>query len=144
MIIREISINEKFEYTRHDFHHEPKKTKGTLLSFVYDVPYFGACGVFPPLHIANKTFISGGGDGGMGPGASWQPFQLSKKTYEMLLDLILKTNPITLNNRSRYFHIKFIEDKSFDFIKDQFEWVEATCNKHRDWYHEQNSKIKDV
>lgn len=142
--LHEMGVNEEFEYSRHDFHHEPKIVKGTLLSFVYDIPYFGACGVFPPLRIANKIFKSGGGDGGMGPGASWKPFRLNKKTYEMLFETILKTDPITLSNRSRYYHIKFIEDKSFDHIKEQFEWQKTTCDKHRDWYHEQNANIKSI
>jgi len=32
---------------------------GTLLTFVYDIPYFDACGEFPPLRIANQILLSG-------------------------------------------------------------------------------------
>ena len=42
------------DYARHELHHPSKDMNGDLLSLVYDLPYFGACGVFPPLHIANQ------------------------------------------------------------------------------------------
>jgi hypothetical protein len=140
MDYREIGIDESFEYFRHEFHYEPEKVEGNLLSFVYDVPYFGACGVFPPLHIANQWFISGGADGGMSPGATWEPFQLKKKTFSELLDLVKKTDPKTLKDKARYISIKFIRDKSFDPITDQFEWLEAVCNKHRERFHAEMAK----
>jgi hypothetical protein len=35
-----------------------KVRKGTLLMLVYDIPYFPACGVFPPLHILNQVFFT--------------------------------------------------------------------------------------
>lgn len=144
MYDKEITIDEELSYVRHEFHYEPEPARGNLLSLVYDIPYFGACGVFPPFHIANQTFASGGGDGGMSPGASWEPFQLTKDTYGKLVNLVKNTPPQTLKGKSRYYHIQFIEDSSFDKIQELFEWQEAVCNKHREWYHEQNRKIQDI
>ena len=137
----EIGIQEEFGYSRHEFHHEPEKVRGTLLSFVYDVSYFGACGVFPPRHIVGQIFASGGGDGGMSPGASWQPFRISGDTYQQLLELVRVTDPATLKKQSRYYHIRFIEDHAFDSIQDRIEWAMAVCEKHRDWYHAQQARI---
>ncbi len=31
-------------YVRHEFHGEPEEQVHSLLAFVYDIPYFGACG----------------------------------------------------------------------------------------------------
>ena len=139
---RYVTADEEIEYYQHEPHYEPKMVKGGLLTLVYDIPYFGACGVFPPLHVANQTFVSGGGDGGMGPGASWKPFQLSETDYKNLIDLVRNTDPKTLQKISRFFHIKFIEDNSFDSIQDQFEWQDAVCNKHRERYREENAKLQ--
>ncbi len=63
-------------YKCYEFHEEPEPRGGSLLSFVYDIPYFGACGVFPPLHVVNQIFLRGGASGGMSPGASWEAFTL--------------------------------------------------------------------
>ncbi len=60
-------------YQREDLHAEPQVCEGSLLTFVYDIPYFDACGVFPPLHIINEIFSRGRAGGGMSPGAKWEP-----------------------------------------------------------------------
>lgn len=130
------------EYTRHEFHHPPEDVEGDLLTLVYDIPYFGACGVFPPLHVANQTFSSGGGDGGMSPGASWKPFSIDKEQYDVLLQEVLTTPLSTLEGKSRYNFIKFITDNSFDNYEDQFDWLEAVCVRHRERYHLENAKLQ--
>ncbi|HFE48545.1 MAG TPA: hypothetical protein ENJ21_04445 [Chromatiaceae bacterium] len=130
-----IGIHDRIEYTRHEFHAEPEAVTGTLLSFVYDIPYFGACGVFPPLPVVNQVFENGGGDGGMSPGASWHPFRIDEATYDALLAQVRETNPITLKDRSRYHAIKFVEDPDFDSITDLIEWSQAVCDKHRERFH---------
>ena len=140
--MREIGIDESFEYYRHEFRLEPELTKGNLLSFVYDVPYFGACGVFPPLHIANQIFMTGGGDGGMSPGASWKAFQLNETTHSKLLNLVKNTNPKSLKEKSRYIGVKYIEDQSFDHLHNHYVWLEAVCNKHRERFHAEIAKGK--
>src|SRR6516164_9115535 len=65
----------KVRYFRYDGpHHEPKVMENTLLAFVYDIPYFAACAVFPPFHLLNQILLCGGSDGGMSPGATWKSF----------------------------------------------------------------------
>ncbi len=139
--LRKVSFDDEVEYVRHEFHHEPQSWRGDLLSMVYDVPYFSGCGVFPPVHVINAIFASGGGDGGMSPGASWEPFTISPDTYLALADTVRTTDPSTLRGKSRYHHIKFVFDSEFDAIEDRFAWATAACDKYRDWYLAENAKL---
>ena len=68
------------KYVRHEFHGEPEPCTGTLLTFVHDVPYLSACGVFPPIHILNEIFSSGGGTGGMSPVPHGSPLRFRGKS----------------------------------------------------------------
>lgn len=134
------TIGDEISYLRHEPLPDVEKATGTLLSFVYDIPYFGACGVFPPLHVINQEFAAGGSNGGMSPGATWPPFVIDKQTYDELLLQVRKTDPNSLAGASRYTGIKFVEDNSFDSIEGWLEWYEAACTKHRDWFHRENAK----
>ena len=84
---------QKITYKRHEYLGRSKSEvrKGSLLVLFYDIPYFGACGIFPPLHILNQTLSSGGGDGGMSPGASWKPFTVSEEDYARLVEEVRST-----------------------------------------------------
>lgn len=130
--LMEVEIDQGISYLRHDPHDEPEKVDGTLLALVYDIPYFAACGVFPPLHVANQWFADGGGDGGMGPGASWEPFTISPETYTQLALQIEKTDPSTFHDSAEIFRMKFIFDTSFDHVQARFAWSKVVCDKHRD------------
>ncbi len=125
-------------YFRHELFYEPEEAAGDLFTLVYDIPYFGACGVFPPLHIVNQVFARGGGDGGMSPGASWQPFSLSEKQYEDLLWEILHRSPDELEGKARYWRIPFIVDSSFDGYREKTAWSKAVCEKYRERWLEAN------
>ena len=133
-------IDDDIRYTQHEFHHQPQQATGSLVVLVYDIPYFSGCGVFPPLHVINQIFASGGGDGGLSPGASWDPFQINSSTYSLLIDEIRELAPSDLAGRARYTQLKYIEDPSFDVSEDRCEWAEAACDKHRDWYIGQTAK----
>lgn len=126
-----LTVEDDIPYVRDGFHEELEAVTGTLLSFVYDIPYFGACGVFPPLHIINFFFASGTAGGGMSPGTSWTPFVINEITYAALVDQVLKTNPAQLEGKARFIAVQFIEDKSFDGIQDWFAWSQAACRKYR-------------
>jgi hypothetical protein len=95
-------------------HSEPLPMENDLLAFVYDIPYFGACGVFPPMHLLNQQLLRGGGSGGMSPGASWETFSLTPREYEDLVHAV-KTVPVeSLRDRARYAHVQFTFDPDFD------------------------------
>lgn len=136
----EVTIDQDIPYVLHDPHHDPLEARGSLLKLVYDIPYFGACGVFPPFHLANQWFAQGGGDGGMGPGASWEPFTISQETYAQLTMQVEKTDPGTFQDSSEVFRMKFIFDRSFDHIQDRFSWAKVVCDKHREDFFERQEK----
>jgi hypothetical protein len=124
------------KYKRHEFRHRPQHCTGTLLTFVYDVPYLDGCGVFPPLHVLNHLFASGGGDGGMSPGASWKPFSISPEEYENLVAEVLTTPVREIQPHARYARLTFTLDPEFDYIQDRMEWRREVCKKHRARWHE--------
>src|SRR5687767_13727051 len=78
----------RVRYVRHEFPGRTAKREDSLLVLVYDIPYFGACGVFPPLHLLNQLLLRGGSQGGMSPGATWQPFSLSEQEYQDLVEAV--------------------------------------------------------
>lgn len=123
------------KYERHEFRFEPESREAPLSSFVYDVPYFGACGIFPPEHIMNEILLTGGSQGGMSPGATWKPFKITKQDYKELLKTIKTLEPESLGDTARYKQIKFDVDHSFDKIRTWEPWVAAVCKKHRKTYH---------
>lgn len=125
----------KVTYQRHEFHGEPETREATLGVFVYDIPYFGACGIFPPFHIMKQMLKTGGSDGGMSPGATWEPFEISKSEYDALVETIRTLDPLTLGDDARYTWPRFEFDPSFDEIDSWEEWLFAVCEKHRDAYH---------
>jgi len=128
------------KYVRHEFHRDPEPYTGTLLTFVYDIPYFTACGVFPPLHIINGIFSSGGDTGGMSPGATWQPFTISEEEYKAVVTA-LKITPLSeIKPHARYAEIPMKFDAEFDHIHDRVPWMRAVCAKHRNSWHEEIKK----
>lgn len=131
------------EYFQHEPHCKPEKVTADLVSFLYDVPYLSACGVFPPIHILNEILSGGGGEGGMGPGASWDPFKLTQNEYNALWDIISKTSLSTISEKSRYMLVKYWRDPEFEDIKDRFEWMEKVCNKHNERFLKEQSKKSD-
>jgi hypothetical protein len=123
------------KYERTEFHGDDELIENELLAFVYDIPYFGACGIFPPIHIINSIFLSGGGDGGMSPGAIWSPFEITVEEYDELVEAVKKTPASHLSSKARNCDIQFEFDSEFDNITDRFEWLTEVCNKHRENFH---------
>jgi hypothetical protein len=129
-IMREVS------YTLHEYLQPRFRKRASLLTFVYDVPYLDACGIFPPFHILDIILQAGGDTGGMGPGATWRPFRLPQVEYEALVAAILKTPPQEIPNSPRYAWVQLKLDHDFDSILDRFDWMRAACDKHRSQWHE--------
>ena len=131
-------------YTRHEFQALPEDREAPLIVFIFDIPYFGACGVFPPFHLLNWRLSTGGGDGGMSPGASWVPFQLSQAEYDALLRTALEPDVEMLKRLSRYSWQRWSLDPEFDQHTDYFEWSEAVCRKHRAAYQVMIAKLNET
>jgi hypothetical protein len=127
------------DYKRHELHGNPVEKRAKISTFVYDIPYFGACGIFPPLHILNQIFETGGSEGGMSPGTTWDPFTITEEEYGRLVDIIARLDPKTLDDKARYTFIKFEFDADFDHLQDWDAWIRGVCKKHRDAYHSRRS-----
>jgi hypothetical protein len=131
-------------WKRHEYLHLPQRRKANLLWLAFDIPYFDACGIFPPFHIANQIFLSGGGDGGMSPGASWKPFSISEEEYTALVDAVMSAMPSAIARHARYAWIPKAIDHSFDQIQDRWKWFTAVCEKHRDSFHQKLKKLGQI
>lgn len=122
----------KLVYQRTEFDSKPETVENDLLTFVYDIPFFGACNnIFPPFHILNQIFLSGGGEGGIGPGAIWSPFHISKEEFDKLVTAILDQPLEKIKEKARYCEQRYGFAPEFDYIIDQLEWVKAVCRKYR-------------
>jgi hypothetical protein len=123
-------------YERYEFHTDENTVHtGTLLTFVYDIPYFAACGVFPPLHIANQIFSRGTAGGGMSQGTEWEPFTLSGGGHAALVEAVKQTPVSEIKPYARCAFLPMKFDNAFDDIAEWAAWVEAVCKKHREDWH---------
>jgi hypothetical protein len=129
------------QYLRHEFRYEPELRRAPLTAFIFDIPYMGACGIFPPMHLLNWKLSTGGGDGGMSPGASWTPFQLGEREYAQLLRNVLDPDVALIKELSRYSWQRWAVDPEFDHHTDYFEWMAEVCEKHRAAFHVAISKL---
>jgi hypothetical protein len=119
----------RIRYERREFPGNPEAMEDDLLSFVYDIPYFGACGIFPPFYLINRTFGSGGSDGGMSPGAIWSPFEITGEEYGELVKAVAMVRPGKLINRTRCGKIQFQFDSECDNIAEYHERVKQVAKK---------------
>ena len=132
------------KYAREEFHGEDEACEGTLLTFVYDIPYFSACGVFPPLHIVNEVFASGRSGGGMSPGASWEPFTISEEEYHALVKAVREAPVSELKPYARYADLQMKFDHEFDSIGDRMAWMKTVCDKHRDGWQAELDRLNII
>ncbi|MCQ3932668.1 MAG: hypothetical protein DPW16_19640 [Chloroflexi bacterium] len=96
-----------------------------LAEFILDVPYLLSthAGVIPPLHCLNEFLKTGGHNGGMGPGATWKPFQIDEVEYGELVDVLTKMNFESIREKHPYFRFNaaFVDEDLQD------------CKSHADW-----------
>jgi hypothetical protein len=145
----------RVRYVRYDgMLHPAKPVENSLLAFVYDAADFEACGVFTPFHLFNQQSMRGGGSGGMGPGAKWEPFAISSAEYRDLADAIRIVPPERLRERARFAWVQYVFDPEFDGEPESYpfypgyespaafsllppdvvpyvKWMCAVCAKHR-------------
>ena len=88
----------------------------TTPMFVYALSVFG---VIPPLHVINEIMLLGEHDAGMGGGAEWKPFEITKDEYEELVENLV-TNP----------EHKIIEDRELWEKPNYKKWNGALLSKH--------------
>lgn len=131
-------------YLRHEYTWpRPERRHAQLIVPVYDIPYFGACGIFPPLQVCNQIFAHGGSQGGMSPGTAWKPSGIDACEYAELAEAVRTLEPRTLADKARYAHVAFAFDSGFDHIADHLEGVHAVCEKHREAFHRRLRDLAD-
>ena len=111
--------------------HDPEPFENSLLAFVYDIPYFGACGVFPPFRLLNQFLLRGGSQGGMSPGTTWEPFELSLEEYADLVEAVRSVPVESLCGRAQCAQLAFTFDPEFDGAAETYP-VRAESKK---WHH---------
>jgi hypothetical protein len=131
--------------------------ENSLLAFVYDYHVsVDACGVFPPFHLLNQVLLRGGDGGGMGPGAKWEPFSLSRGEYDLLVEAIRTVAPGAIEGMTDPVPLPFSFDPEFDGppetypvraevkrwhrhippdFKEYVDWMGAVCARHRGRWH---------
>ncbi len=144
----ELSMNTEQErlisYTRHDFREPDRNVIAPLHIFVYDVPYLDGCGIFPPFNVLNAILRSGGDSGGMGPGTTWQPFQITHDEYDSLLLSVLQPDMRDIRCRTRFGLLPFSLDHDLDGIANPLDWLKTACDRHRTrWSLEIEKAAKD-
>jgi hypothetical protein len=119
------------QYTHTFFRVDDESREGSLLTFMFDIPYFPPCSVFPPFHILNLFLARGSGGGGMSPGAIWEPFAITMEEYEELICAIESTPPDDIRLHTRFSFVKPIFDHELDGLqKSYLDWMTAACKKH--------------
>ena len=118
------------EYLRHEFHHEPEKRSAALPYFLLDIPYLFLSGVIPPLTVINYVLRHGGGDGGMSPGASWEPFTVTEAEYPELVEELLTLDTDQAKKHARFVPLTLQEDPTLHHHKNLIAWARAAKEKH--------------
>lgn len=120
----------EIEYTRHEFHADPQRCKAELPFFLLDIPYLFFGGVIPPLAVINSVLKRGGGDAGMSPGASWEPFTLTEAEYEQLVQELLSLDLGEAKRKARFVQQPLTHDPALHNHRDLFHWLRAAREKY--------------
>jgi hypothetical protein len=121
----------EIEYTRHEFHADPQRCKAGLPFFLLVIPYLFLGGVIPPLAVINGVLKRGGGDGGMSPGASWEPFALTEAEYTQLIQELLSLDLGEAKRKARFVPPALTHDPSLHNHRDLLHWLRAVREKYQ-------------
>lgn len=126
------------EYTTYwAYGHRGRKVDGTLADLVIDMPHLMPWGVIPPLHVLNEYLLTGGDKGGMGPGVTWRPFQITDHEYTELVDVLVQLDTTAARTQHPYVAAPaLIVDATFHHCADYLTWVRATSEHYgprADW-----------
>ena len=108
----------KVTYIRYDFRALPEERTDVLGYFLLDIPHMISFGVIPSREAINQVLATGGGSSGMGPGASWSPFDISEGEYWAVVALweALDLRDVLEVDRFRYAPKTFIQD--WDIVRE--------------------------
>lgn len=127
-------MKKKIKYEQHEFTWpDPIECEATLVEFILDIPYLLFEGVIPPLHLLNEILSSGDAGGGMSPGTSWEPFEISKEEYNELVSelLALDLEVLKKEDRIRFIPGKIMVDESLHDSPNFFLWLQRVKKKYK-------------
>lgn len=116
------------KYTRLDDRGPASSVEAPLWGFLLDVPYLGAAGIFPPLHLLNQVLMAGGKK--WVTGATWEPFQITAEEYKEAIPNILVPPSALLERYSRTPWQVFELDPDLDDCADYESWLKKAMQKH--------------
>jgi hypothetical protein len=104
-----------------------------LTDFVLDILYLMEnTGVVPPLVVLNTVLRSGGSNGGMGPGTTWKPFEISESEYAELVNA-LRTLDVA-QARQHHPYVRFTQviiDPELNLCTDYLDWLQRSHEQYR-------------
>ena len=125
--MREVSYKTHWSYAGAGVKH-----KAPLSEFVPDILYLmGSSGVIPPLHVLNEVLLSGGGNGGMGPGTSWRRFSIKEAEYQELVEALLRLDVAEAKKTHPYIYFeRIIIDETLHETANYLGWLQAVSKKY--------------
>ena len=117
-----------------------QKREGDLFELVLDFPLSflpgpnsnGKAKVLVSYSVLNEWLKKGGGDGGMSPGATWLPFEISENDYKNLVEKLQSLNYEQVKDKHPYFPEELIVDFELNSnFLDPDEWEKQYCLKYR-------------
>lgn len=126
-------------YTRHWSFNESEEVKGSLTSLLLDYPYsfsytdqIGNSQLIPSFDYINELLKSGGNDGGMSPGCTWESIHISKEDYIKLTKELTELNLELIKDKHPYAPQKLILDKELNnkFLNNK-EWEKEAILKYK-------------
>lgn len=86
--------------------------------------------MIPPLKVIDAVLRRRGGDGGMSPGASWEPFTVAEAEYRELVGVLLALDLAEATKQARFVKPSLREDSSLHHHSDLIAWSRAAKEKH--------------
>jgi hypothetical protein len=104
-----------------------------LIDFVLDILYLMEnTGVVPPLVVLNTVLRSGGTGGGMGPGTTWKPFEISESEYAELVNALRILDVVQARQQHPYVRFEqVIIDPELDLCTDYLDWLQRSHKQYR-------------
>lgn len=108
------------------------KRQAVLSQFVFDIlNLMNTTGVIPPLVVLNSVLETGGSSGGMSPGTTWKPFEITEEEYKELVKELLEVDlsSIRANHPYIYFN-RIIVDEELNQYTDHISWLKESHSKY--------------
>ena len=119
------------EYTVTELHGADGQCCGTVADLMLDAHMIPPCGLIPPFRVVAALIRSGGSRGGMSPGCTWLPFELSEDEYSRAIARLESLTPDEVRGRHRDAHIvgEIQPDYSAPDTDDYQTWLDSLVQR---------------